>query len=109
MTKSKDKPRNKAKGCLILLIIICVIAWAISNAESEENKSSKPKGNTIANFWKNYDPNLKSRIDASDCSELQIEFNNAADNSDRQRARTGTGNLDLMNYIEAKMQSKGCH
>ena len=30
-------------------------------------------------------------------------------NSDRQRDRTGSGNMNLMTYINAKMQEKSCY
>lgn len=30
-------------------------------------------------------------------------------NSDRQRDRTGSGNSDLMTYIDAKIQEKSCY
>lgn len=76
-----------------------------------EEYKSKPKSTTPkkASFWKRYDPSLKARIDSSNCYDLQKEFNNAADNSDRQRARTGVGNLDLMEYIQNRLQKKGCN
>ena len=59
--------------------------------------------------WSKYEYGLKSRIDNSNCNELQKEFNNAADNSDIQRARTGEGNSLLMGYIDEKLRAKGCY
>ena len=59
--------------------------------------------------WSNYDSGLKSRIDNSNCEQLQQEFNTADANSDIQRARTGIGNYLLMGYIDSIMQSKGCY
>tara|TARA_Y100000022_G_C12948449_1_gene239249 strand:+ start:34 stop:378 length:345 start_codon:yes stop_codon:yes gene_type:complete len=79
--------------------------------ENPKNKTTTTKSTTPkkASFWKRYDPSLKARIDSSNCYDLQKEFNNAADNSDRQRARTGVGNLDLMEYIQNRLQKKGCN
>ena len=59
--------------------------------------------------WSRYDSSLKSRIDNLDCKGLQKEFNMAEANSDRQRDRTGSGNSDLMTYIDAKIQEKSCY
>ena len=59
--------------------------------------------------WSNYDNSLKSRIDNSNCQQLQEEFNIADANSDSQRARTGKGNALLMSYIDGVMQSKECY
>jgi hypothetical protein len=59
--------------------------------------------------WSLYTPELKGRILNSNCTELQKEFDIAADNSDRQRARTGSGNLELMNFIDARLKAKGCY
>ena len=59
--------------------------------------------------WTKYDPNLKSKIDNLNCVDLQKEFNTAEANSDRQRARTGTGNSLLMFYIDDKMREKKCY
>lgn len=56
-----------------------------------------------------YDPNLKTRIDNSNCFELQSEFDLADANSDSNRARTGVGNLLLMSYIYSKMKEKNCY
>jgi hypothetical protein len=59
--------------------------------------------------WSNYDSNLKSIIDNSDCEGLKLQFDNAEANSDNQRARTGAGNSLLMSYIDSKMQEKNCY
>lgn len=60
--------------------------------------------------WANYSPELKGRIDAMEtCEELQKQFNISESNSDRQRARTGEGNANLMGYIDGRMREKGCY
>lgn len=62
--------------------------------------------------WDNYSPTVKSRIDslalAKECEELQSEFDTAAANDSAQRNRTGSGNADLMQYINEKLKSAGC-
>ena len=76
-----------------------------------EEYKPKPKSTTPkkARFWKRYDPSLKARIDKLNCTDLQKEFNTADRNSDMQRARTGVGNLELMEYIDNRLQKKGCY
>jgi hypothetical protein len=64
---------------------------------------------TTEPVWSNYDSNLKSIIDNSDCDGLILQFDNAEVNSAQQRARTGTGNALLMSYIDSKMQEKNCY
>ena len=81
------------KGGLLLLTIIFFSCGDLS---------SEPD-------WSRYDSSLKSRIDSLDCTGLQKEFNMAEANSDRQRDRTGSGNMNLMTYIDAKMQEKSCY
>tara|TARA_A100001015_G_C15018750_1_gene726882 strand:- start:627 stop:878 length:252 start_codon:yes stop_codon:yes gene_type:complete len=59
--------------------------------------------------WENYDSTLKERIDSANCQQLQEQFDIAYANSDRQMARTGSNNSDLMGYIDEKMQMKKCY
>lgn len=63
--------------------------------------------------WKNYAPDLQSRIDAlasaKDCASLQEQFDNADANDDAQRSRTGSGNADLMGYIDDALKSADCY
>ena len=60
--------------------------------------------------WSLYSPELKGRIDAMQtCQELQEQFDISYSNSDRNRARTGVGNSELINYIDEKMVEKGCY
>jgi hypothetical protein len=63
--------------------------------------------------WENYSPSVKARIDslaaAGDCSGLQREFDIADENDDAQRARVGSGNADLMDYVDAKLSEAGCY
>ena len=87
-----------------VVVIIC-----LSQIFKDDKPKKSNKTNSIAEWWKNYDPSLKQRIDKSNCSQLQEEFNTAEANSDKQRARTGSGNLNLMTYIDNRMKAKGCH
>jgi hypothetical protein len=63
--------------------------------------------------WDNYDASVKDRIDslevAADCDGLQGEFDTADANNAQQRERTGTGNAELMAYIDAIMRDVGCY
>ena len=64
-------------------------------------------------FWKNYDSMAKKRIYNlivnKDCRGLQNEFNIADNNSKSQLRRTGTGNAELMSFIDKKMRSIDCY
>jgi len=63
--------------------------------------------------WSNYDSSVKARIDAleasADCTGLQDEFDTADANNAVQRERTGTGNNELMSYIDGLMRDAGCY
>jgi len=63
--------------------------------------------------WSNYDATVKSRIDAleasADCAGLQAEFDSADENNTAQRERTGTGNTELMSYLDGVMRDAGCY
>ncbi len=63
--------------------------------------------------WSNYDSSVKARIDgleaAADCEGLQDEFNTADANDSVQRERTGTGNVELMTYLDELMRDAGCY
>lgn len=63
--------------------------------------------------WSNYDSSVKARIDAleaaGDCVGLQTEFDTAYANNDAQRARTGEGNTDLLEYLNELMDDTGCY
>lgn len=63
--------------------------------------------------WSGYHPSVKERIDAlaaaRDCAGLQREHDVAWQNDDAQRARTGRGTADLMDYIDDKMRAAGCY
>jgi hypothetical protein len=63
--------------------------------------------------WENYAPEVRTRIDrmatAGDCDGLQAEFDTADANDAAQRDRVGTGNADLMGYIDSKLSEVGCY
>jgi hypothetical protein len=63
--------------------------------------------------WENYAPAVKQRIadliDAEDCQNLQIEFNNADQNNTAQRNRTGESNAELMSLLDDQMKKIGCY
>lgn len=63
--------------------------------------------------WSSYSPAVKPRIKAlakaKDCSALQAEFDTADANDELQRKRTGTGNTQLMAYLDFKLRKAGCY
>jgi hypothetical protein len=64
--------------------------------------------------WENYAPEVKTRIDRmaveGDCGGLlQAGFDTADANDTAQRNRVGSGNADLMDYIDAKLSDAGCY
>ncbi len=63
--------------------------------------------------WSSYDASVKARIDsletAADCTGLQSEFDIADANDAVQRERTGTGNAELMTYLDDLMRDAGCY
>ncbi|MCB2412465.1 hypothetical protein LGT39_06325 [Demequina sp. TTPB684] len=63
--------------------------------------------------WDNYDASVKERIDSfeasADCDGLQAEFDTADANNAQQRERTGTGNAELMEYLDDIMRDVGCY
>jgi hypothetical protein len=60
--------------------------------------------------WENYPDDLKSRIDASGCQELNRLFQWADDTSLAQQRGPGNGdgNSDLMIYIQERRTALGC-
>lgn len=66
-----------------------------------------------SSFWNEYDTIVRSRIDFmiidKDCDGLQKEFNIASDNDYAQRHRTGSGNIDLMDFINRKLEEIDCY
>ena len=64
-------------------------------------------------FWDNYDEKVNLRILkfilTKNCKALQQEFNIADKNMDSQLARTGTGNSELMGFIDENMRKIGCY
>ena len=63
--------------------------------------------------WSDYSPTLKGDLDslasASNCQELQSQFDVADQNNQATMARTGHNNADLMGYIDSLMQNAGCY
>ena len=63
--------------------------------------------------WSKYHPSVRQRINLmageNDCRGLQRQFDTAYENSDTQRARTGTSNSLLMGYILGKLESSRCY
>lgn len=64
-------------------------------------------------FWKNYSPDVKTRIhkliENKDCKGLQEEFNLADKNNQAQMNRTGRNNAELMDFIDNNMRELGCY
>ena len=92
--------------CLILISIFQFLGCSNqTNYETTEEIPNVP--------WQNYSPDVKNRIDSliqsNNCNELQNEFNIAEENSQNQRNRTGTGNHELMGYIDYYLKQIKCY
>ena len=102
--EKEDDSKNKNKGGIVLLLLLIVFGVYYCSKDDD----NPPKVN-----WNNYDKELKNRIDSlvkiKDCNQLQTEFNNSADNSDRNYKRSGESNSKLMNYIDYQMKLCGCY
>lgn len=63
--------------------------------------------------WENYTPELKERIDKmvvdKNCEGLEMMSEVAYKNDQIQRARTKTGNGNLIQYIEEGRLNAGCY
>ena len=114
---------------IVLLLILSVLsaitgtsndASTKSSADVSENISTDPVVKSTLDIlndssvnWDNYAPAVKQRIadlvEAGDCANLQIEFNNADSNNDTQRSRTGESNSELMILIDEQMKSLNCY
>lgn len=101
---SEEKKPDYIKGAVTIVVLFFVVRACFFGGESEVQRPVSTEPN-----WSLYTPELKQRILNSNCTELQKEFETAANNSDRQRARTGSGNLKLMNYIDERLKAKGCY
>ena len=79
----------------------------------EEEAADQEELSSIQVDWSKYGDGLQERIDslaeAGDCLALQNEFDTAFDNDDLTRERTGSGNAELMSYIDEKLRSVGCY
>ena len=63
--------------------------------------------------WENSLPGLQALIDsqaaAKDCRGLQAQFDLADRGDKRMTERVGSGNADLMRYIDDKLKAAGCY
>lgn len=104
--EKEDDSKNKNKGGIVILLLLIVFGVYYCSKDGDED--NPPKVN-----WNIYDKELKNRIDSlvkiKDCNQLQTEFNNSADNSDRNYKRSGESNSKLMNYIDYQMKLCGCY
>jgi hypothetical protein len=62
--------------------------------------------------WRDYEPGLQAKIDAmalaKDCDGMQLEFNEIGGTNLAVRNRYGHGNLEVLNYIDAKEREANC-
>ena len=91
----------KLLGALVLAVTLAACS-STSTDESEPDVT-----------WSEYGPGVQRRIDkateAGNCRALQDEFDAADKNDDRHRAQFGTGNADLLDYLDAAMSDAGCY
>lgn len=89
----------------------------VYNANGEKvgtvSNVQKEKPTDDSDFWENYSSKVKTRIhkliQEEDCTGLQQEFDIAGDNNLAQKRRTGTGNVELMDFIDENMKEMGCY
>jgi len=120
------KKWQKFVVALLLLSVLGAIGGSgESSSESNSTKDTQTEAVTKAPLttlekldeysvkWENYSPTVKQRladlIDAGDCSNLQIEFDNADRNSEATGSRTGESNANLMTLIDDQMKKLGCY
>ena len=81
--------------------------------QTEAEVVESDEASSVEVDWSKYGDGLQERIDslaaAADCSALQSEFDTAFDNDELTRERTGSGNADLMAYIDDKLRAAGCY
>ena len=112
----EDKVAKKIKLIVAAILVLpIVIGLLLPDTDSGVDKSASSTSISSDNSgvkWSDYSPAVKTRIEeliqAGDCSSLQTEFDIADQNDTAQRNRVGTGNADLMNYINTSMQKLGC-
>jgi hypothetical protein len=84
-----------------------------SETPSPEPEPEAPRTPDADVDWENYAAEVRTRIDAlgaaGDCAGLQQEFDTAAANDIAQWSRTGSGNADLMQYIDEWLTLAGCY
>lgn len=97
----------------LALVAATLLAGCSETDSSSPEPDAPPAEETTAVPWENYAPGLQDRIDelaaARDCDGLQREFDTADANSDAQASRTGEGNADLLEYVDAAMRGAGCY
>ena len=112
-----DKRARRFKFGLIALAVSFALIIAIgmfSDSETSETSSSPAVASDNSGVnWSNYAPTVKTRIEgfiqSADCSNLQKEFDIADQNNAAQRNRVGTGNAELMGYIDSSMRKLDCY
>ena len=111
----KRAKRNKLILFAIAVSFVSFIVIGMLGDSGTSETSSSPASVVSDNSgvkWSDYSPTVKTRIkefiQSADCSSLQKEFDVADQNDAAQRNRVGTGNADLMNYINTSMEKLGC-
>ena len=105
-----------ARGIVAVLALALALTGCAGSTESDSASAtedvSEPSERPTVD-WENHAPSVRKRIDRAeerrDCRKLQREFDTAESNSERQRARTGDSNADLMDYIAASLEAAGCY
>ncbi|AGC75973.1 hypothetical protein LX97_00651 [Nonlabens dokdonensis] len=91
---------------------LATVEGYIKFLKSNHKRSDHLPDNYDSEFWENYDEEVNIRIIKmilfKDCKGLQKEFDIADKNSESQRIRTGSGNVQLMNFINSQMIKMDC-
>ena len=100
----------KLLGALVLLLIGLSACTSSTGSEDEPERET---ADVIEVPWDRYAPQVRQRVDRAikreNCQALQDEFDAADANDERQRAKYGEGNADLLDYLDAAMAEAGCY
>jgi len=125
MAEATSKKRGMPWWGWVILAVVAVAAisnlfgsddetvseGSVVEEQVEQAEPADGLGSAVVD-WSKYGDGLQERIDsfavAGDCVALQQAFDTSAEDDDLTRERTGSGNADLMTYIDDKLQSEGC-
>jgi hypothetical protein len=110
--ENSDTVKILLLGGAFFLVVFVIFGAGYALWTGSDSSGSSDSSPSSAVDWSTYSPTLKSSIDsdaaAGDCGALQKSFDTAFSNNSAQRERTGTGNVELMAYIQTQLERAGC-